>query len=160
MKLRPARARLPSIEPLHQIEGALRKPVAFLIVPIFGFTNASASFTGGAATTLIEALKDQRDQDQRRREQQVQQVQAELWQQQLVLVKKQDDCCLLTCAIRYSPSDGRLFRASNYAVHAGTNYYLSLWSHKETDAVLRRRIEVFCRLDFPLIADQLEPFDE
>jgi hypothetical protein len=47
-----------------------------------------------------------------------------------------------------------------YAVHAGTNYYLSLGSHKEGDGVLRRQIEMFCRREFPFIADQLEPFEE
>ena len=86
-----AREASPSVSPLHQLEGALQKPVAFLIVPIFGFTNAGVSFTGVTAATLIEPFKDQRDQDQRRHEQQVQQVQAELRQQQLVLVKKQDE---------------------------------------------------------------------
>lgn len=76
---------------MHQLEHALQKPVAFLIVPFFGFTNAGVSFTGVTAATLIEPLKDQRDQDQRRHEQQVQQVQAELRQQQSVLVKKPDE---------------------------------------------------------------------
>jgi hypothetical protein len=86
-----AREASPSVSPLHQLEHALQKPVAFLIVPIFGYTNAGVSFTGVTAATLIEPLKDQRDQDQRRHEQQVQQVQAELRQQQLVLVMKQDE---------------------------------------------------------------------
>lgn len=38
-----------------------------------------------------QSVKDQRDQDQRRHEQQIQQVQAELRQQQLALVAKQDE---------------------------------------------------------------------
>jgi len=47
-----------------------------------------------------------------------------------------------------------------YAVHAGSNYYLSLGNHKEGDVALRRQIESFCRHEFPFIADQLEPFEE
>jgi Na+:H+ antiporter, NhaA family len=51
-----AREASPSVSPLHQLEHALQKPVAFLIVPIFGFTNAGVSFTGVTAATLIEPL--------------------------------------------------------------------------------------------------------
>lgn len=47
-----------------------------------------------------------------------------------------------------------------YAVHAGANYYLSLGNHTDGDAALRRQIEVFCRHEFPFIADQLEPLEE
>ncbi|WP_243489562.1 Na+/H+ antiporter NhaA [Massilia violaceinigra] len=60
-----ARAACPSVSPLHQLEGVLRKPVAFLIVPIVGFANAGVWFTGVTAATLIEPLKDQRDQAHR-----------------------------------------------------------------------------------------------
>ena len=46
----------PSVSPLHQLEHALQKPVAFLIVPIFGFANAGVSFTGVTPAVLIEPL--------------------------------------------------------------------------------------------------------
>ncbi|SCM70167.1 Na(+)/H(+) antiporter NhaA [uncultured Pleomorphomonas sp.] len=46
----------PSISPLHRLEGALHVPVAFLIVPIFGFANAGVSFTGVTPAVLIEPL--------------------------------------------------------------------------------------------------------
>lgn len=46
----------PSISPLHQLEHALQKPVAFLIVPIFGFANAGVSFAGVTPAVLIEPL--------------------------------------------------------------------------------------------------------
>lgn len=45
-----------SISPLHQLEHALQKPVAFLIVPIFGFANAGVSFKGVSPAVLIEPL--------------------------------------------------------------------------------------------------------
>lgn len=46
----------PSTSPLHQLEHALQKPVAFLIVPIFGFANAGVSFAGVTPAVLIEPL--------------------------------------------------------------------------------------------------------
>jgi NhaA family Na+:H+ antiporter len=46
----------PSVSPLHQLEHLLQKPVAFLIVPIFGFANAGVSFAGVTPGVLIEPL--------------------------------------------------------------------------------------------------------
>ncbi|PIO97315.1 Na+/H+ antiporter NhaA [Pleomorphomonas carboxyditropha] len=46
----------PSMSLLHQLEHALQKPVAFLIVPIFGFANAGVSFTGVTPAVLVEPL--------------------------------------------------------------------------------------------------------
>jgi NhaA family Na+:H+ antiporter len=46
----------PSISPLHQLEHALQKPVAFLIVPIFGFANAGVSFAGVTPAVLVDPL--------------------------------------------------------------------------------------------------------
>jgi len=46
----------PSVSPLHQLEHALQKPIAFLIVPIFGFANAGVSFAGVTPAVLIEPL--------------------------------------------------------------------------------------------------------
>lgn len=47
---------MPSASPLHLLEHALQKPVAFLIVPIFGFANAGVSFVGVSPTVLVEPL--------------------------------------------------------------------------------------------------------
>lgn len=46
----------PGISPLHRLENALHVPVAFLIVPIFGFANAGVSFAGVTPAVLIEPL--------------------------------------------------------------------------------------------------------
>ncbi|MBW9090456.1 Na+/H+ antiporter NhaA [Rhizobium wenxiniae] len=42
--------------PLHKLEHALQKPVAFMIVPIFGFANAGVSFAGVSLSVLVEPL--------------------------------------------------------------------------------------------------------
>lgn len=46
----------PGISPLHRLELALHVPVAFLIVPIFGFANAGVSFVGVTPSVLFEPL--------------------------------------------------------------------------------------------------------
>lgn len=42
--------------PLHKLEHALQKPVAFIIVPIFGFANAGVSFAGVSTGVFSEPL--------------------------------------------------------------------------------------------------------
>ncbi|AWM29321.1 Na+/H+ antiporter NhaA type (plasmid) [Sinorhizobium fredii CCBAU 25509] len=42
--------------PLHRLEHILQKPVAFLIVPLFGFANAGVSFAGVTMSVLLEPL--------------------------------------------------------------------------------------------------------
>jgi NhaA family Na+:H+ antiporter len=41
---------------LHRLEHALAKPVAFLIVPLFGFANAGVSLDGVSLSSLVEPL--------------------------------------------------------------------------------------------------------
>lgn len=42
--------------PLHKLEHHLHKPVAFVIVPIFGFANAGVSFAGVSMSVVTEPL--------------------------------------------------------------------------------------------------------
>jgi NhaA family Na+:H+ antiporter len=42
--------------PLHRLEHALSKPVAFIIVPVFGFANAGVSFASLSADILLAPL--------------------------------------------------------------------------------------------------------
>ena len=42
--------------PLHQLEHALHKPVAFLIVPIFGFANAGLSLAGVSPSAALDPV--------------------------------------------------------------------------------------------------------
>jgi NhaA family Na+:H+ antiporter len=42
--------------PLHRLEHALAKPVAFVVVPLFGFANAGVSLTGVNLGSLTEPL--------------------------------------------------------------------------------------------------------
>lgn len=45
-----------SISPLHRLEHALHTPVAFVIVPIFGFANAGVSFSGTSPAVMSDTL--------------------------------------------------------------------------------------------------------
>ena len=52
--LRPSRGRPDDPHsPLHQLEHALHKPVAFVIVPLFGLANAGVSFAGMTLATVL-----------------------------------------------------------------------------------------------------------
>jgi len=42
--------------PLHRLEHALHKPVAFLIVPLFGFANAGLSFAGVSPSAVLDPV--------------------------------------------------------------------------------------------------------
>ncbi|TCQ11390.1 sodium/proton antiporter (NhaA family) [Rhizobium sp. PP-F2F-G36] len=46
----------PDTSPLHRLEHALHKPVAFVIVPIFGFANAGVSFAHVSLAALVEPV--------------------------------------------------------------------------------------------------------
>ena len=57
IKLTPGKPEAsPTDSPLHRLEHVLQKPVAFIIVPIFGFANAGVSFSGVSAGVLLEPL--------------------------------------------------------------------------------------------------------
>jgi len=46
----------PATSPLHRLEQALHVPVAFIVVPIFGFANAGVSFAGATLETFTDPL--------------------------------------------------------------------------------------------------------
>jgi len=55
--LKPAKAKPDDMSsPLHKLEHALAKPVAFFIVPVFGFANAGISFSGMTPSIIFDTL--------------------------------------------------------------------------------------------------------
>ena len=54
--LRPQNQGAPAAHSLHALEHALHKPVALLIVPIFGFANAGVSFAGMGLDSLAQPV--------------------------------------------------------------------------------------------------------
>ena len=47
---------MPEESPLHRLEHTLHKPVAFIIVPVFGFANAGVSLSGLTLSVFTEPL--------------------------------------------------------------------------------------------------------
>lgn len=45
-----------SVSPLHRLEHSLHIPVAFFVVPVFGFANAGVSFTGASLALFKDPL--------------------------------------------------------------------------------------------------------
>ncbi|NKC30136.1 Na+/H+ antiporter NhaA [Roseomonas sp. BU-1] len=56
LRMRPGAVDDISASPLHRLEHALHKPVAFLIIPVFGFANAGVSFAGMTVAALFDHL--------------------------------------------------------------------------------------------------------